>query len=691
MRQIKIYRILTGCFLIAIATCCTNDKKSIQLDKGNSSPYLNHSDTAKYVGIQTCAQCHRDVYDSFIKTGMGSSIGIASKKKSSADFQHAGFYDKESEYHYQAYWKGENLFFSEYRLLTGDTIHKRDEKIDFIIGSGQHTNSHLQWINGYMTQAPMTFYTQQKKWDLPPGFEQGHNSRFSRPIGLECMSCHNAYPKFVAGSENKFTEVPQGIDCERCHGPGSIHVTNKMNGEIIDTSKLIDYSIVNPGKLPIERQFDLCMRCHLQGNAVLAPGKSWYDFKPGMRLSDYITVFLPRYENAENQFIMASHADRLSMSKCFISSKTKQNINSLRPYKNSLTCVTCHNPHVSVKSTQSDKFNTVCNSCHQKSKKVYCTIDESEMQRNSSNCVSCHMPSSGSIDIPHVTIHDHYIRKPVSKKELHSIKRFIGLYSVNKKFPDSLTKAKAYVNQFEKFERNLAFLDSADRFLPKNHLGNTGILSTKIQILFNREHYKEIASICITLGHELILKKYLFKESLSNEDAWTAYRIGESHMNIGKPEAALQYYARSVNLAPHHTDFKIKLGVCQQLVGKTGEARKIFTSALLENSRSVSALVNLGFLDAFEGNFSEAEKNYSAALNLDPDNVQLLINFGALKIQVGQTEIGIQHLFNVIKRKKHNKRVLEMFFMALKKLNAEGNSSLSRRYLNEFNKLKINS
>jgi hypothetical protein len=48
---------------------------------------------------------------------------------------------------------------------------------------------------------------------------------------------------------------------------------------------------VNPGKLPIDLQFDVCQRCHLQGNTVLKEGKSFLDFKPGMRLSDHMTLF----------------------------------------------------------------------------------------------------------------------------------------------------------------------------------------------------------------------------------------------------------------------------------------------------------------------------------------------------------------------------------------------------------------
>ena len=67
------------------------------------------------------------------------------------------------------------------------------------------------------------------------------------------------YPNHVEGSVNKYHSVLEGIDCERCHGPGETHVTEKMSGVIVDTSKYIDYSIVNPKKLSNELQFDVCV------------------------------------------------------------------------------------------------------------------------------------------------------------------------------------------------------------------------------------------------------------------------------------------------------------------------------------------------------------------------------------------------------------------------------------------------
>ncbi|MBK5285883.1 MAG: pilus assembly protein TadD, partial [Bacteroidia bacterium] len=171
--------------------------------------------------MNTCRQCHQNIYDTFIHTGMGMSFEKASQQKTSARFGiNEIIRDSVKDFYYHPYWKNDSLFVHEYRLKGKDTIHSRTEQINYIVGSGQHTNSHIINSNGYLYQAPATFYTQEARWDLPPGFENGNNSRFSRKIELECISCHNAYPKMVDSSENKYESVPNGIDCERCHGPG---------------------------------------------------------------------------------------------------------------------------------------------------------------------------------------------------------------------------------------------------------------------------------------------------------------------------------------------------------------------------------------------------------------------------------------------------------------------------------------
>ncbi|MGB3948056.1 MAG: tetratricopeptide repeat protein [Bacteroidia bacterium] len=658
--------------IIMLMAYCGNPTTEKKESSNNTNTYLNHSDTAHYVGMSQCKLCHQDIYNSFVQTGMGKSFEHASKSKSAAaTVKHKALYDKYTNFYYYPFWENDSMKIMEFRLEGKDTTHKRIETVDFIIGSGQHTNSHISNANGYLHQMPMTFYTQKKQWDLPPGFENGVNTRFSRKIGLECMSCHNALPDFVKGSENKYTAIPEGINCERCHGPGSIHVQERQKGVKIDTSKYIDYSIVNPGKLPVDLQFDVCQRCHLQGNTVLKEGKSFYDYKPGMKLSDYMTVFLPRYKNADDEFIMASHADRLKQSQCFIQSfKAETNQNALRPYKSALTCVTCHNPHISVKTTNKEHFNTACKNCHNNLKNsTLCSEQLPKRKIMQDNCVSCHMPQSGSIDIPHVSVHDHYIRKPIKTKELNKIKEFIGLHSINEKQAPAYTKAKAYIQQYEKFEMNPVLLDSAQKYMSdKTNEDIKRNFNLLVQLQFIKQNYNTIIGYINAVGKDVVLNTLLIKQTFDNEHAWTLYRIGEAYSTTGNVTEAFAFYKKATELAPYYPEFANKLGTTFMAQQKTEEAITVFANILKENPKFVKALNNMGYAKLITGNSVEAETLYKRALQLDPDDEPLLMNIAGLYIYK--------------KEYKEAKRVLTTI------LNKNPNNAQAKAVLQQLNGLK---
>lgn len=640
IRNSLIY--ITLVFIIAPFFHCGSSTEKKDAVSVSEQTYKNLDSNVKYVGIIACRQCHYDKYETFIETGMGKSFDKATKGKSSAKLdKHTVVHDKFSGFSYRPFWHNDTMKIMEFRLQGKDTLYKRIETIDYIIGSGQHTNSHIMEENGYFSQMPMTFYTQDGKWDMPPGFENGYNTRFSRKIGLECMSCHNAFPDFTMGSENKFVHVPNGIDCERCHGPGEIHVKEKTAGIVIDTSKYIDYSIVNPAKLSADLQFDVCQRCHLQGNTVLKENKSFYDFRPGMKLSDVMTVFLPKYEGADDEFIMASHADRLKMSPCFMKSKGLQESddNNLRPYKNELTCVTCHNPHVSVKVTGKEIFNNACKNCHGGKTNVVCTEKEEVRAKKQDNCVSCHMPRSGSIDIPHVTVTDHFIRKSVKKENIAGIKKFIGLVAINETHTDPKIKAEAYLNQYEKFDRNPVMLDSA-----KKYLADTSIheieenFSLLVRMNFLKNDFEKIVSYTHKLTKKKLLTEMLVHQSWLNEDAWTCYHIAESFTNTGKPDKAYPYYKKASTLSPYNLEFLNKLGGNLFSQNQYDEAKKIYEKIIAENSNSASAYCNLGFIYFMNMNFPAAERYYEKSLLLDPDYEFALMNKVQLYLMQGKND-----------------------------------------------------
>ncbi len=545
-----------------------------------------------------------------METGMGQSWDRARPYKSKAIFgDNQLVYDSINNLYYHPYWKDSILHILEYRKEDGKIVHERDQTIDYIVGSGQHTNSHLFTVNNYLYQAPITFYTQLGLWDLAPGFENGQNSKFTRPIQQECITCHNFYPKIDPAAENRYSDVPTGIQCERCHGPGSIHVAQKQNGILVDIKTQTDYSIVNPRKLDRERQISVCQRCHLQGISVLNEGKTFFDFRPGMLLSEVMHTFVPRYTDSLDNFIMASHVDRMKMSRCFIQSD--------------MTCLSCHNPHISVKKTSAAYWDEKCTTCHS-SKGTTCTAKDATGQVEKSKCVSCHMPMSGSKDIPHVQIHDHNIRKPLSSQEIKSIAQFVRLACVSdQQAPGALTEANAFLNLFEEYESNALYLEKASSLLhtiPENERTNRW-LSLSIRLYFLKNDFKQLIAVY-----------HANSNLLSNAEAWTNYRLGEAFMQQGDMQEAIHFLKEANTQQSKNLEFINKLGEAYFKNKQVSLAQACFKQVLSLNSKNISANVSNAWCEHLAGNDAESIRFYKSALALNPDYYTALIGLAQLYV-----------------------------------------------------------
>ena len=600
-----IYALFTILALLLIF--CNSEKKAITTENN----YLNLQEGVEYVGMNTCKSCHQNVHATFIHTGMGRSFDNASQEKSDAVYgDHALVYDTASNFYYKPFFRDSNMYVLEFRLQDGDTIHQRLEQIDYIIGSGQHTNSHIVDINGYIYQAPVTYYTQEKRWDMAPGF-RGDNIRFERLLATECITCHNHFPEHVAGSMNKYVKMPTGIECERCHGPGEIHVKEKLQGKIVDTSQYIDYTIVNPRDLDRDLQMDLCQRCHLQGIAVLNEGKSFFDFKPGMRLDDVMNVFLPRYTNSDERFIMASQADRLRLSPCYQQSE--------------MTCISCHNPHKSVEVTDQSQYNNACLSCHQASKEEVCGAPMSRRMEMQDDCSGCHMPLSGSIDIPHVNITDHYIsRNNTAGQERKGIDKgepaFLGMKILTKEKASPLEMAKAYLAMYDKYASSDVMLDSAWYYLQPLNTRIDSVKNVIIHYYFAKADFESIIELASTIQAGDISK------------GWLAYHIGEAYNKSGLPQQALPYLQKAVEKMPYHLEFREKLGTTYIKLKQIPLAIEELEWVLKEHPKRTIAMTNLGFAYALSGDINKALEYYNQAIELDPDYEQALINKAAVKL-----------------------------------------------------------
>lgn len=616
------------CISFLILRCRNEDKPS----------YLNHNDSVRYVGIDACKTCHFDIYQSFLRTGMGKSFKRALVQKSAAQFHaiHAVF-DTAKNLYYLPFTKNDSMYVKEFRLgKNKDTLFQQTRKIDYIIGSGQHTNSHMYSVNGYVYQIPITWYVQKKIWGLAPGFEAGHNVRFSRGIEIECMSCHNAFPQPDPQANNKYVSIPEGINCERCHGPGSLHVAEKMQGHWIDTSKTPDYTIVNPRRLTRQQQIDICQRCHLQGNTVLKPGKTFLDFKPGMQLTDFMEVYHPQFKGREDEFIMASHAQRLQQSACYIKS-IKQSDNS-----RTFSCISCHNPHISVQETGKDVFNKTCLQCHQNES---CKDPISKRAIVQNNCVQCHMPASGTSDIPHVRIHDHRIQIPQPKKPLPA-KIFSGLQCIHTTQSSTSGRVEAFLNYVEKFEGDIQLLDSANYYIQQDQhtLGHY-----LIRYYFIQKNYQSLI--------QFLDKANIAQDKLNH---WEMYCIADANAQTGNYANALTWIQKAINIQSENLDYLQKEAAWLILNNQLQEAELVLEKIRNRNPYLEEAWVNTGFLYARRQQWNEALTAYNKALALNPDYEQALLNRAGIYHILQQDKKALDDLIQLQKVNPSRIEVQEM-------------------------------
>jgi tetratricopeptide (TPR) repeat protein len=292
-------------------------------------------------------------------------------------------------------------------------------------------------------------------------------------------------------------------------------------------------------------------------------------------------------------------------------------------------------------------FNNACGNCHDI--KTACTEKPSLRIAQNDNCWGCHMPKSGTIDIPHVTVTDHWIRIPVKQQQKKALKEFAGIYCINNSESDVFTRGKAYLSYYEKFAGESSSLDSAKSYL-KNEKGitETDLLDARIHFFYLRQDYTSIVQ----------LSRNMDVNTCAN--AWTSYRVGQAYQNTGVPQTAEIWYKRAVQLAPSNLDFINKLGSIQIELDNTASGINILTSSLQRNPKQPVALTNIGFAYLKQGNTKLAMKYYDDALLLNPDFEQALLNKAGLYNYLGNAQQAKIILKQMLKRNPENVQVKQL-------------------------------
>jgi tetratricopeptide (TPR) repeat protein len=619
---------------------------------------------------KSCSQCHASEAVGYANSGMAHSFYKPQAKDTiDSPAKEREYYHAASRTYYSMMEKGGKYFQRRWlQGFDGKPDDVEELQIDYIMGSGNHVRTYLhREQDGTLSELPLAWYAELGgHWGMNPGYDNQHPTT-RRRIAYECMFCHNAYPEIPATDHRDLSASPvysgalrEGIDCQRCHGPGAAHVKAAQTpGTSIAQ---INALILNPIKLSKGREMEVCEQCHLETTSSSLPNLiRHYDQQPfGYMANQPLGTFNSYFsrdpeKGPTDNFEIVSAPYRLRQSRCYVKSE------------GALTCETCHNPHDLHKGPESvSYYASICMKCHAASLPARIALHQHPA---SNDCVSCHMPKRRTEDVVHAIMTDHLIqRRPPPAKELLAERQEIPQTSSNAYHGEvrrylldhqdpsptnDLYDALAQVIDGSNLEAGIPRLEEAIRVKHPDQpnfyielgdaMRHSGDLSGAINAYRQAVALDALSSraqrrLGATLGTAgqgdealAVLQKAIEYEP---DSALLWYELALIESRAGKREEAIEHLRKALQLKPDLADAQNNLGANLAQMGDQQDADAAFRAALTINPYDGGIRANLGSLLAGETDWKQAAFQLEKAVQLDPADVNARLAYSVVLLQM---------------------------------------------------------
>jgi len=320
--------------------------------------------SAEYVGEADCSGCHKTLSRNHATSSHALALQDVTSEKEAikADFT-----------------AGE----TERTVLFPDDSSPRPvtpDDIDFIIGSGRYVERYLfrvsrtkyailpiEWNVVKKAWQPYVRGQSADKWTEDPAYEWAKN----------CAGCHTTG---LNVSRGRWTDP--GVQCEACHGPGSLHV--EAVGKAGDPPSDTDLEEIHKA-ITLTPDAQVCGQCHSQGTEPDGNLPFPVKYLPKANLLDK-AVFNLVPSNDKDHWWETGHASQMNMQfNEWLKSGHAKSLETMQSSKEAApACLECHSADYRLSSVliaaqkagnrlgdpmklptlQQAKFSVTCMSCH---------------------------------------------------------------------------------------------------------------------------------------------------------------------------------------------------------------------------------------------------------------------------------------------------------------------------------------
>lgn len=576
-----------------------------------ATPYRNvHPDVA-YVGDAACAECHRGITGTYHAHPMGRSASGPPPGAPGAHFRAFGHVDFRVDSRNERVTHTETVFGPD-----GRPVAITPADVTAVIGSGTRGRSYLCARDGSLWQSGVSWFAEKPGWDSSPGFWPGRHAR--RAVAPACLFCHVHQADPVPGTQNRYRDPLFGgqvaIGCERCHGPGELHVAERTAG--IEPGGDLDTSIVNPRRLAPALREDVCRQCHLQGEyRLVRRGRQPFDYRPGLPLDQFITTYV-RHPAVTDYHKSVGQVEQTALSRCAAGSGGK------------FGCVSCHDPHSTPAPRERvEYYRRKCLECHADHG---CRLPAVERQARSDDCTACHMPRAASSNIVHTAITDHRILRrpdtgPATKGVIPPGELPLTTLGGQGGWPAGAEEA-----------RDLAVALARQPQLSPDLARR---VAERLQAFTARhpgdvEAWEELATARLALGQT--------DEGMAAAEAAVAARpdreralarAADAALRAGQPDAAREYAARAVAANPGDPENRLRLALAYLLGQQPTEAEKELEALVTATPNHPQGRAALAVCWYKQGRVSEAVAELNRAAAIDPAKGTELRNWFSAQVR----------------------------------------------------------